>query len=151
MATRIYHRYDTKANWDAAVAAGGGKLVQGEIGIVENPIQGFIEYTGYLGTSSTPVTYNGGALLFRALVSDIGTPGIDAPVFEQILVKTTGAIPDNSTVVWNSANEAWEPTNEILSLDAYPTADGVVAWDQSEGKFTVGAAVSTVGIDGGAY
>lgn len=151
MATRIYHRYDTKANWDAAVAAGGGKLMQGELGIVVNPVTDATEYIGFVGTSAAPLEYEAGALLFRAVIPNVGQGVTAPPVFEPLSLKVSGSIPANATIVWDAAEAAWKPSNEILSLETYPSADGVVAWDQSAGQFTVGAAVSTVGIDGGSY
>lgn len=147
--TRIYQRYDSKANWDTQKAAGYGHLLKGEIGVSHYVVGDYTVYEGYLGVSATPTDYDACPLMFRAVVSNIQQATPD--VFEPVVVKLDGPITTGSTVVWNAATSVWEPTANILSLESYPSADGTVAWDQSQGKFVVGAAISTVGVDGGAY
>lgn len=147
--TRIYHRYDSKANWDTQKAAGYGHLLRGELGVSHYTVGDYTIYEGYLGVSGSPTDYDACPLMFRVPVTNIQQAIPD--VFEPVVVKVDAGIASGSTVVWNDTTKVWEATNEILSLDAYPTANGNVAWDQTLGKFVVGAAVSTVGIDGGAY
>lgn len=149
MATRIYHRYDSKTNWDTQKAAGYGHLLKGEVGVSYQVVGNYTVYEGYLGVSATPTDYDACPLMFRAVVSNIQQAIPD--VFEPVVVKVDAGITSGATVVWNDTIKAWEATNEVLSLESYPTANGNVAWDQVLGKFVVGAAVSTVGIDGGVY
>ncbi len=147
--TRIYHRFDSKANWDTQKAAGYGTLQRGELGIAYYNQLDFTIYEGYLGVSGTPTSYDVCPLMFRAVVSNIQQAIPD--VFEPVVLKFDGSIPTGSTVVYDAATGVWEATNQILRLDSYPQANGTVAWDQAQGEFVVGAAVSAVGIDGGSY
>jgi len=153
MPTRIYHRYDSLANWNTAKAAGGGKLLKGELGIVWSVVGSNTQYVGYVGTTdaSGGVAFDACPILFRALIPNIGTPGVDADSFEPLIVKSQASIAAGSTVAWNATDNVWEPTGSVLTLESYPTTDGTVVWDQSEEKFVVGAAVSSVELDGGSY
>jgi hypothetical protein len=79
--------------------------------------------------------------------------GAAEPVFSEPVIYEAPATtpPTGSTLSWDSAASKWAVDEEVLNLDAYPTANGTVMWNQSLGKFQVGAAVSAVELDGGEY
>lgn len=150
MTTRIYHRIDTTQNWNAAIGSGdAGKLAKGEIGILTYSQGSYSEAIGYLGIADTETPWDQCPQIFFGYVN----PGVSETVFSTPVVYERPATtpPTGSTLSWDSSSERWVVQPEVLSLDAYPTADGTVAWDQAQGKFVVGAAVSAVGIDGGSY
>lgn len=150
MMTRIYHRIDTAANWNDAIGSpGAGKLAKGEIGILTTSIQDGTEVLGYLGISATETPWNQCPVVFYGYARE----GIAETIFSTPVVYEQPATtpPSGSTLSWDSSSDRWVVQREVLSLDEYPDADGTVAWDQGDGKFVVGAAVSAVGIDGGSY
>lgn len=147
--TRIYHRFDTSANWTTAAGASAGKLAKGEIGIVKEVAGNATFAIGYLGIDDTPTLYSACPVVFYGFVNS----GAAEPVFsEPVVYEAPVANPAaGSTLSWDSADSKWIVDEEVLNLDAYPTSDGVVVWNQSLGKFQVGAAVSAVELDGGDY
>jgi hypothetical protein len=147
--TRIYHRIDTETNWSTAIAASAGKLAKGEIGILtytSGSMQGAI---GRLGVSDTPTAWSACPTIFSGTIS----PGAAEPVFsEPVIYEAPATTPaTGSTLSWDSAASRWTVDDEVVNLDAYPSANGTVIWNQSLGKFQVGAAVSAVELDGGEY
>ncbi len=150
MTTRIYHRIDTIANWNEAIGSpGAGNLSRGEIGIVTGT-NGSQNYAiGYLGINGAETPWYQCPIAFYGTIdSGAAEPVYSIPVIYEEPATTP---PDGSTLSWDDTNEKWVVDKQVLSLLQYPTADGSVAWDQSEGKFIVGAAVSAIGIDGGSY
>ena len=147
--TRIYHRFDTSANWTTAAGASAGKLAKGEIGIAKSSVGNTTYALGYLGIDDTPTVYSSCPIVFYGSI----TTGAAEPIFsEPVVYELPAATPaSGSTLSWDSASSKWIVEEEVLNLDAYPTADGTVVWNQSLGKFQVGAAVSAVDLDGGEY
>lgn len=150
MATRIYHRLDTAANWSTAAASSFGKLAKGELGMVTTTVNNLTRVVGYFGINSTPTVYSSCPVVFAAYIDSTNnaSPVISEPIAYQTPASTP---PSGSTISWDATGSRWVVDTEVLSLDAYPSANGSVAWDQAQGKFVVGTAVSTVGIDGGTY
>jgi hypothetical protein len=148
-ATRIYHRFDSLANWDSAIEGGAGKLAKGEIAVV-NVESGSSSFAiGYIGINETPTAWSECPQVFLGyVITGAAEPIASGPVVYEIPATTP---PAGSTLSYDSALDRWFVDAELLSLDAYPTADGTVIWDESAGKFVVGAAVSAVELDGGEY
>lgn len=150
MTTRIYHRIDTTANWNDAIGSpGAGRLAQGEIGILTTTTGSSTVALGYLGVAATETPWNECPIVFYGSVdSGAAEPVFSTPVIYQTPASTP---PTGSTLSYDAANDRWVVEPEVLTLDAYPSANGSVAWDQSLAKFVVGAAVNAGGIDGGTY
>ena len=150
MTTRIYHRFDTAANWSSAAGSSFGKLAKGELGMATTTVGNLTRLVGYFGINSTPTVYSACPVVFTAYIdsSNNAAPIVSEPIAYETPATTP---PTGSTISWDATSSRWVVDTEVLSLDAYPTANGNVAWDQAQGKFVVGAAVSTVGIDGGSY
>ena len=87
-------------------------------------------------------------MFFGSVTDGLAEPIYTVPVIYEQPATTP---PARSTLSWDAANDKWVVDTEVLNLDAYPTEDGAVAWDQAQGKFIVGASVSAIGIDGGSY
>ena len=147
--TRIYHRFDTSANWSAAAGGNAGKLAKGEIAIAKSVSGSTTVALGYLGVNDEPTVYSSCPIVFYGSINS----GAVEPVFsEPVIYEAPAATPaTGSTLSWDSANSKWIVDEEVLNLDAYPSADGTVVWNQSLGKFQIGAAVSAVDLDGGEY
>lgn len=150
MTTRIYHRIDTAANWSTAAGNSFGKLAKGELGIVTSTAGSVSRVTGYFGIDATPTVYSSCPVVFNAYVDATvaASPVVSEPV---AYTKPATTPPNGSVVSWDADSSSWVVDTEVLSLDAYPTADGTVVWNHSLGKFQVGTAVSAVELDGGEY
>lgn len=151
MTTRIKLRSDSAANWATAEAAGEGKLLRGEIGVASLVVSGGTSTViGRIGVdASQQVAFSECPIVFYGTWQS----GVAGPVFSKPIVyqEPSQTPPNGSVVAWDSSLGRWVVDTEVLSLAAYPQANGSVAWDQAQGKFVVGAAVSAVGIDGGSY
>jgi hypothetical protein len=147
--TRIYHRIDNSGAWLSASLAGAGKLSKGEIGLVTTTLGQDTDIKGYLGVSDTPTVYSQCPVVLSGYV-EVGVA--ETIVSQPVVYQAPATSPSTgSTLSWDSANSKWIVDEEVLNLDTYPTADGTVVWNQSLGKFQVGAAVSAVDLDGGEY
>ncbi len=150
MTTRIYHRIDTEANWNSAISSGGGgQLAKGEIGIVRSVSGETTVALGYLGINDTPTDWNACPMVFYGYIND----GVAETITSEPVIyeRPASTPPAGSTLAWDSSTNKWTVDELVLNLDAYPSSDGTVLWNQSLGKFQVGAAVSAVELDGGEY
>lgn len=151
--TRIILRNDTTANWQGSgatdlakgelalrideVTDGSTKSYFAELLLGVDPLGAPIEEAVYVG---------GGGVVINTGIAESGITQTTPIVFKDIASKE-----DGTTVRWDDTNSKWVADAKVLSLDAYPTADGTVVYDATLGKFKVGAVVTATEIDGGAY
>jgi hypothetical protein len=153
MSTRIILRNDTTANW---ASSGATDLAKGEIGVKINEV---VIGTSTLRTAEMRIgVASAGADIDSCPVIATGTTAETTGLSETELTLTTPVVyediatkHDGTTVRWDDTNSQWVADAKVLSLDAYPSADGTVVYDAALGKFVVGAVVTATEIDGGAY
>jgi hypothetical protein len=151
--TRIIIRNDTASNWAAESAtnvAAGELAAKIDTTVIGNTTLHTVNM--FAGVDSNGAAIDSCPLIATGVVAE--TTGLAEPeivqtkpvVFEDIASKT-----DGTTVRWDDTNSKWVADAKVLSLDAYPTADGTVVYDATLGKFKVGAVVAATEIDGGSY
>lgn len=146
MATRIYHRIDSLAAWSAAEAASQGKLLFGEIGVATFPLGTETGLIARMCVNENPTPWSACPTVFAGTTQSLQLNGVET---RPVNYESTGTPSDGATLAWNGS--AWEATEEVLRLDAMPTANGTVVWNSSLGKFQVGNVLPANDIDGGSY
>lgn len=153
MSTRIILRNDTSENW---LASGATDLAKGEIGVKINEL---VVGTTTLRSAELRIgVASAGADIDSCPMIATGTSAETPGLNETELIQTTPVVyediavkSDGTTVRWDDENSQWVADAKVLTLDAYPTADGTVVYDAALGKFKVGAVVTATEIDGGSY
>lgn len=151
--TRIILRNDTSANWQGASAT---TVAKGELAlkIDEQTIGSTIvrSAVAYLGVDPTGDNIDNCVYIGQGSVYETqGLSGPEITATTPVVYEDAATKPDGTTVRWDATDEKWVADVKVLTLDAYPTANGTVVYDAALGKFTVGAVVSATEIDGGTF
>ncbi len=151
--TRIILRHDTSQNWAGASAT---NVAKGELAVQidEQTIGSTLirSAQAYLGVNPSGdnvlnCVYLGGGAVYETQ----GAAGPEITATTPVVYEDIASKSDGTTVRWDATNSKWVADAEVLTLDAYPTADGTVVYDADAGKFTVGAVVAATEIDGGTF
>lgn len=148
MPTRIYHRIDALTDWEAANQNSLGKLAQGEIGVATTPApNGSTAVIARMGVNATATPWADCPVVFAGTDQNLELNGSET---RPVSYDNTGEpLSDGAVIAWDGSK--WAATEEVLRLDAMPTANGTVVWNSSLGKFQVGSVLPANDIDGGSY
>lgn len=146
MATRIYHRTDSLTNWLATANTPYGKLASGEIGVATIQNGNSTSVSARLGVNVDPTSWIDCPVIFEGTSSNLELDGTDT---RPVVYEVAGTPADGAVVAWDGSQ--WAVSEEVLRLDAMPTANGTVVWNSSLNKFQVGNVLPANDIDGGSY
>lgn len=160
--TRIILRNDTTANWAAESATG---VKKGEVAFKLDSNVVDANTTIYTAAAMLGINAAGSPIDdciqfgFGGVVVSSGQ-GVDSdrteitvtrPVTYEDNSNDAGTRPNGAIVRWDAANDKWIADARVVTIDAYPTANGTVVYDAAAGGFVVGTAITATELDGGTY